>query len=60
MAWVPLRIKSLDEVRLGSIVNDPLIVASSPLQYREKAGTPLIAFKYDKPFGMQNRLAATV
>ena len=43
----------LDEVRLGSIVNDPLIVASIPLQYREKVGTPLVAFKYEKPIGMQ-------
>ncbi len=43
----------LDEVRLGSIVNDPLIVASIPLQYRKKVGTPLVAFKYEKPIGMQ-------
>ena len=43
----------LDEVRLGSIVNDPLIVASIPMQYREKVGTPLLAFKYEKPIGMQ-------
>lgn len=43
----------LDEDRLGSIVNDPLIVASIPLQYREKVGTPLVAFKYEKPIGMQ-------
>ena len=43
----------LDEVGLGGIVRDPLIVASIPLQYREKVGTPLVAFKYDKPIGMQ-------
>ena len=41
----------LDEV--GGVVRDPLIVASIPLQYREKVGTPLMAFKYEKPIGMQ-------
>lgn len=45
----------LDEVRLGSIVHAPHNVASIPLQYREKVGTPLVAFKYKKPIGMQWR-----
>ena len=43
----------LDDIGLGKILREPLVMASIPASYRKKVGQPLIAFKYDRAIGTQ-------